>query len=350
MNELESYYNQSSQVGSALGMVQRGEVAQRQGRLGVQEAKDDIAGALTSEKEKTEQEGGGVGLGAGLLTKEGLEVAGKRLAGTATEKAREFIQSKVDVIKTAKDAGELNKVVGSGEYVAPPVGTTPLNSAPTASRTTNLARRAPDADDAADVDLTSTLNPTGNRPTFNQTRDNSDDFGNNPDVVAEPLGQEGSVFRRAFQSIRSTLSSNPEEDAVSSQLKGVSKITSQTMKDLGEKIGVKFDGLTTDEIGQSLGGMVGKTGLDATKIASGLGDVGEALGYVAPIAMVVGLGASIAGIFEAKKVNRDLINKSEDINTMTDNINTLGGMSFGSISNSAIDTSQFRSGGAGQNF
>ena len=102
MNELESYYNQSSNMGQTLGMIQRGEVGQRQGALAVQEAKDDIAGALASEKEKTEEEGGGVGLGAGLLSKEGISAVGKRVVSKAKASAKNLIQSKVDELKQAK--------------------------------------------------------------------------------------------------------------------------------------------------------------------------------------------------------------------------------------------------------
>ena len=118
MNELESYYNQSSNMGQTLGMIQRGEVAQRQGALGVQEAKDDIAGQFLTEKEKDEAEGGGVGMGAGLLTKEGASVIGKKVIKTATEKARTLIQSKVDELSQAKTAGTIGEIEGSGENLA----------------------------------------------------------------------------------------------------------------------------------------------------------------------------------------------------------------------------------------
>ena len=107
MNELESYYEQNNQIGGALGMIQRGEIGQRQGALAVKEAKDDITDALQSEKEKVEDEGGGIGMGAGLLTKEGGVVIGKKLVAKGIEKARGIIQGKVNELIEAKTAGHL---------------------------------------------------------------------------------------------------------------------------------------------------------------------------------------------------------------------------------------------------
>ena len=122
------------------------------------------------------------------------------------------------------------------------------------------------------------------------------------------------------------------------------------MQDLGDKIGVDFGDLSKGDIGEALGNTLGKGAIDAEKITSGLGAVGDTLEFLGPIGLVAGIGASIAGIFESKKINNELIQKQNDINTMTDNINGMGGMSFGSISNTALDTSQFRSGGSALNF
>ena len=134
------------------------------------------------------------------------------------------------------------------------------------------------------------------------------------------------------------------------QLENAGKITTKTMSDLGDKIGVDFGDLSKGDIGEALGNVLGKGALDAEKITSGLGFAGDAMEALGPIGLIAGLGASIAGAFEAKKVNASLIQKANDISSMTDGINGLGGMSFGSISNSAIDTSQFRSGGVAGNY
>ena len=346
MNELESYYNQSSNMGQTLGMIQRGEVAQRQGALAVQEAKDDISGALQTEKEKTEDEGGGVGLGVGMLSKEGLAVVGKRIIKTATEKARTAIQGKVD------------------DFVANKAASIPTTSLPAAGggggggAASSAAARTPAAGSATDPlapltdttrysqSTTSNVRPTNNNQSdFNaQSRDLDDEFGvdeefNNTGVEA------GGVLRKAFQSLKSKFTSSPVEE----QLTNAGDVTGKTISDLGSKVGVDFGDLSKDDIGQVLSGL-SKGAIDTEKITSSLGVIGDASEYLGPLGIVAGLGASIAGIFESRKVDRDLISKANDINSMTANINSLGGMSFGSISNSAIDTSQFRSGGAALNF
>jgi len=157
--------------------------------------------------------------------------------------------------------------------------------------------------------------------------------------------EAGGVLRKAFQSLKSKFTSSPVEE----QLTNAGDVTGKTISDLGSKVGVDFGDLSKDDIGQVLSGL-SKGAIDTEKITSSLGVIGDASEYLGPLGIVAGLGASIAGIFESRKVDRSLISKANDINSMTANINSLGGMSFGSISNSAIDTSQFRSGGAALNF
>tara|TARA_R110000822_G_scaffold25630_2_gene77505 strand:- start:372 stop:1472 length:1101 start_codon:yes stop_codon:yes gene_type:complete len=366
MNELESYYNQSSNMGQTLGMIQRGEVAQRVGALNVQEAKDDIAEAQKTEKEKTEEEGGGVGMGAGLLSKEGVAVVGKKVIASATEKARSFIQSKVDVLSEAKAGTGLADIEGTGENLARTAlanagagaGADAGGVADAGLRGIAQVAQPVDAGGSASINIGSSARPTG------ATATDEDPFGGNPNagnLDAEDAlntninagAEEGGVLRRAFNVVKSKLTgggNTQAEGAVSGELENAGAISSKTMGDLSDKIGVDFGDLSKSDIGEALGNAVGKTGLDAEKITSGLGIAGDAMEFLGPIGLIAGLGASIAGIFEAKKVNNDLIKKANDINSMTDNINGLGGMSFGSISNSAIDTSQFRSGGASLNF
>jgi len=338
MNELESFYSSNSQMGQSLGMIQRGEVQQRVNALGVQEAKDDIQGGLFTEKEKTEEEGGGVGLGAGLLTKEGIAVAGKSVLKSATEKARGVIQSKVDDLIARKGAGTLDEVVGTGQNIAK---VTRLGARPVVGQP--LANTQPVASSA-----TTTAQPAVGSSRANQIIDQDDNLIGDQNLVRGGVTRDTDSFLDKAKALF-TRGGNTENQ-INTGLDEAGAITKKTMSDLGNKIGVDFGNLSKGDIAESLGNTFGKAGLDAEKISSGLGFAGEALEYLGPIGMVAGLGASIAGIFESKKINSELATKQNDINTMTDNINSMGGMSFGSISNTALDTSQFRSGGESGNY
>lgn len=351
MNELESYYNQSSNMGQTLGMIQRGEINQRQGALQAQEAKDDISEGLANEKEKVEEEGGGVGMGAGLLTKEGVAIVGKKVIKTATEKARGLIQSKVDELSEAKTGGFLGRIEGTGENLT-------QNALANAGGLANVPVIAPPVAGAgaggggvAGGGATGTAQPDLGSGNANLNLNVDDD-----DLLDFDIGNTlaGGVDRGAggfVSKVKNFFKSNTSaENVVNDQVENAGAISSKTMADLGDKIGVDFGDLSKGDIGEALGNTLGKGALDAEKITSGLGMAGDAMEFLGPLGLIAGLGASIAGIFESKKVNNDLIAKQNDINTMTDNINGMGGMSFGSISNTALDTSQFRSGGSALNF
>ena len=345
MNELESYYNQSSNMGQTLGMIQRGEITQRVNALGVQEAKDDISEGLANEKEKVEEEGGGVGMGAGLLTKEGVAIVGKKVIKSATEKARSLVQSKVDELSEAKTGGFLGRIEGTGENLAQ--NATALANAPVIAPP--VAGVGAGGGGVSGGGATGTAQPALGSGNANLNVDDDDlldfDIGNTIAGGAD-RGAGGFVSK-----VKNFFKSNTSaENVVNDQVENAGAISSKTMADLGDKIGVDFGDLSKGDIGEALGNTLGKGALDAEKITSGLGMAGDAMEFLGPLGLIAGLGASIAGIFESKKVNNDLIAKQNDINTMTDNINGMGGMSFGSISNTALDTSQFRSGGSALNF
>jgi hypothetical protein len=104
MNELESYYQQNSGTIESMGMQARQKTQEKVGALNVYEAKADAEEAGTSQDEKQDESGGGIGLGGGLLTKEGIEQVGKRIIGKAKSFAQDKIQSAVDDIKTSVQA------------------------------------------------------------------------------------------------------------------------------------------------------------------------------------------------------------------------------------------------------
>jgi len=350
MNELESYYNQSSNMGQTLGMIQRGEINQRQGALQAQEAKDDISEGLANEKEKVEEEGGGVGMGAGLLTKEGVAIVGKKVIKTATEKARSLIQSKVDELSEAKTGGFLGRIEGTGENLAQNALANAGGLANVPVITPPVAGAGAGGGGVAGGGATGTAQPTLGSGNANLSDNLDDDLVSNEDLANTLAGGVDRGAGGFVSKVKNFFKGNPAENAVNDQVENAGAISSKTMADLGDKIGVDFGDLSKGDIGEALGNTLGKGALDAEKITSGLGMAGDAMEFLGPLGLIAGLGASIAGIFEAKKVNNDLIAKQNDINTMTDNINGMGGMSFGSISNTALDTSQFRSGGSALNF
>ena len=313
MNELESYYEQNNQIGGALGMIQRGEVGQRQGALAVQEAKDDITDALQSEKEKVEDEGGGIGMGAGLLTKEGLAVAGKKVIASATEKARGLIQSKVDELSEAKSAGTLGDIEGTGENLA-------RTAIANAGAVANAPVVAQPVAQAQAVNISNNAQPTLGSSNANLQIDD-DDLISDADLIRGGVSRGGGGILDRIKSVFNRGGNTQAQGAVDAQVEDAGKISAKTMQDLGDKIGVDFGDLSKGDIGEALGNTLGKGALDAEKITSGLGVAGDALEFLGPIGLVAGLGASIAGIFESKKINNELIDKQNDINTMTDNIN-----------------------------
>ena len=104
MNELEGYYQQNAGSIESMGFEARQQTQEKTGALNVFEAKADAEDAGTEQEEKQDESGGGIGLGGGLLTKEGIEQVGKRVLGKAKSFAQDKIQSAVDDIKTSVQA------------------------------------------------------------------------------------------------------------------------------------------------------------------------------------------------------------------------------------------------------
>ena len=402
MNELESYYQQNAGTIESMGMEARQQTQEKVGALNVYEAKADAEDAGTAQDEKQDESGGGIGLGGGLLTKEGIETVGKRIIGKAKSLAQDKIQSAVDDIKTSvqatrnqsvldKDApSEDAPVANQPEVVASQLDTPQkLQSAQNTlnSRVRNMdsesqkgVKQNLESDARWDPDVAvdningrqqniEALNEhVQNASTNPNTRFKDDDLGaetSTVDDTTQALGQPaigssgGGVFSGPQAGNAPTTSvgggsstTNVVNDAGENLANKAEGLTQKTMDTLSDKVGVDFGDLSAKEVGTSLAGTLAESGIGEAvgTVAGGLGAIGGALSFLGPLGMIAGLGASIAGIVKGHEEKKEIAQKQANISSMADNINTTAGMSFGSIASTNLDTSQFRSGGLAANF
>lgn len=393
MNELESYYQQNAGSIESMGFEARQQTQEKAGALNVFEAKADAEDAGTEQEEKQDESGGGIGLGGGLLTKEGIEQVGKRVLGKAKSFAQDKIQSAVDDIKTSvqatRDLSVLDKPAPAADAAAanqPDVVSSTLDtpqklqSAKNAlgdrvrnmdSETQKAVKANVENDPKYNADATDMAGRQQNTDVLNEhvqaaskdpnTRFQDDDLG--ADTAVEDAATQattvaptlGSSVSGAFTGTTptaaggtSTVVQNATEN-VASKAEG---LTQKTMDTLSDKVGVDFGDLTAKEVGTNLASTLGEGAIgDAVgTVTAGLGAIGGALSFLGPIGMIAGLGASIAGIIKGHEEHKELAEKKANIATMSSNINQTAGMSFGSIASTNIDTSQFRSGGLAANF
>lgn len=401
MNELESYYQQNAGTIESMGMEARQKTQEKVGALNVYEAKADAEEAGTEQDEKQDESGGGIGLGGGLLTKEGIETVGKRIIGKAKSLAQDKIQSAVDDIKTSvqatrnqsvldKDApSEDAPVANQPEVVASQLDTPQkLQSAQNTlnSRVRNMdsesqkgVKQNLESDARWDPDVAvdningrqqniEALNEhVQNASTNPNTRFKDDDLGaetstvdDTTQAVVQPVlnsSSTGGVFAgaqpgtvpNATGGVSTTNVVNDTTENLASKAEG---LTQKTMDTLSDKVGVDFGDLSAKEVGTSLAGTLAESGVGEAvgTVTAGLGAIGGALSFLGPLGMIAGLGASIAGIIKGHEEKKEIAEKQANIGTMADNINTTAGMSFGSIASTNLDTSQFRSGGLSANF
>ena len=401
MNELESYYQQNAGTIESMGMEARQKTQEKVGALNVYEAKADAEEAGTEQDEKQDESGGGIGLGGGLLTKEGIETVGKRIIGKAKSLAQDKIQSAVDDIKTSvqatrnqsvldKDApSEDAPVANQPEVVASQLDTPQkLQSAQNTlnSRVRNMdsesqkgVKQNLESDARWDPDVAvdningrqqniEALNEhVQNASTNPNTRFKDDDLGaetstvdDTTQAVVQPVlnsSSTGGVFAgaqpgtvpNATGGVSTTNVVNDTTENLASKAEG---LTQKTMDTLSDKVGVDFGDLSAKEVGTSLAGTLAESGVGEAvgTVTAGLGAIGGALSFLGPLGMIAGLGASIAGIIKGHEEKKEIAEKQANISSMADNINATAGMSFGSISSTNLDTSQFRSGGLASNF
>ena len=401
MNELESYYQQNAGTIESMGMEARQKTQEKVGALNVYEAKADAEEAGTEQDEKQDESGGGIGLGGGLLTKEGIETVGKRIIGKAKSLAQDKIQSAVDDIKTSvqatrnqsvldKDApSEDAPVANQPEVVASQLDTPQkLQSAQNTlnSRVRNMdsesqkgVKQNLESDARWDPDVAvdningrqqniEALNEhVQNASTNPNTRFKDDDLGaetstvdDTTQAVVQPVlnsSSTGGVFAGAQpgtvpNATGGVSTTNVVNDTTENLANKAEGLTQKTMDTLSDKVGVDFGDLSAKEVGTSLAGTLAESGVGEAvgTVTAGLGAIGGALSFLGPLGMIAGLGASIAGIIKGHEEKKEIAEKQANIGTMADNINTTAGMSFGSIASTNLDTSQFRSGGLSANF
>ena len=396
MNELESYYQQNAGTIESMGMEARQKTQEKVGALNVYEAKADAEEAGTEQVEKQDESGGGIGLGGGLLTKEGIETVGKRIIGKAKSLAQDKIQSAVDDIKTSvqatrnqdvltKDApSEDAPVANQPDIVASELDTPQkLQSAQNtlSSRVRNMDSETQKSvkqnveDDPrwnSDVDvgdisgrqqnIEALSTHVQNASTNPNTRFKDDDLGaetstaeDTTQTLAQPaLGSSGStVFTGGTPTSAGGTSTTSVVDNTTQNLASKAEgLTQKTMDTLSDKVGVDFGDLSAKEVGTSLASTLAESGVGEAvgTVTAGLGAIGGALSFLGPLGMIAGLGASIAAIVKGHEEKKEIAEKQANISSMADNINSTAGMSFGSIASTNLDTSQFRSGGLAANF
>ena len=414
MNELENYYDQTEGFGNVLSQQQQNLEAERRGVMETKGQLDDITTALDEAKaEKIEREGAeatGGGLGT-IATLEATKGMMKRVVKNRLQKA---VQSKIDDIAQRKgQAPAPEEAPAEGDVYArnqPELDIDGMNSGDDvreASR--NLRGRVANMDDETQenvmgsyrddperIDEPNTLDDYQNNlglmeghvkdaegnPATTFTDENinkpaeapapepeaprpveqapqraiqpDEEFGdlnemplqepvrlNLQQVAPEPAPAE--VAPRAIE--QAPAQAQDAMEGVGDELKSVSQ---KGMDALEKNLGVDFGDLTPADIGTSLGGLVGEGTGDLLGTLGGV--VGSALDYLGPAGMLAGVITTGVGLADTLKSEKDQEQKRDDIQKLADNINTTGGMSFGSIASAPLDTSQFRSGGEVGNF
>ncbi len=146
----------------------------------------------------------------------------------------------------------------------------------------------------------------------------------------------------------SDTATNLVDDAGNELADNVGNISQKGMDVLTDKLGVDFGDLAPADIGGELAGAVGEA--SGSMLGALGGALGTALDFLGPIGMLVGLGTTIFGLTEDAKTQTDTQAKQDSIQKLASQVNDMGGMSYGSIASTPLDTTQFRSGGASLNF
>tara|TARA_R110000868_G_scaffold361927_1_gene623930 strand:- start:510 stop:1703 length:1194 start_codon:yes stop_codon:yes gene_type:complete len=397
MNELESYYQQNAGAVESMGFEARQGIASRTGALNVFEAKASAEEEETAEKEKEEEEGGGAGLAGGMLSKEGIQQVGKQVLGKAKSFAQDKLQSVVDNIKTKVEATRNQSVLdkdapSTDSPVAnqPDIVASELDTPQKLQSAQNtIASRVKNMDSETQKTIRTNVE---NDPNFNSnvatddiagrqqnidslnthvqnaskdpnTRFQDDNLGadtavedTTQNLSAPTLGSSGTGVFTGTQAGSAPTSAGGTSTIVQNATENVADkaegITQKGMDSLSEKVGVDFGDLSAKEVGSGLSSTLADSavGSAVSKVSAGLEAFGGVADFLGPIGMIAGIGASIAGLVKGIEEKHEIKEKQAQITTMSNNINTTAGMSFGSIASTNLDTSQFRSGGLASNF
>ncbi len=405
MNELENFYEQNEGIASRFSSAQQNLEMERRGIMGTKGQQDDLEAEAQADKDAKVDKGGGDTATGGMGETALFQVAKGQVSKAIKGKLRDAVQSKIDDIQAQKTASnvetkdpapddayarsqpDLDIQQGQGiadsrtqaqnlkgrmdnmdsaskqnvmdEYNSDPAK---INNPSSASDYENNVRvmegkvKAQESDPStkfADEDINNpapTQSTTTTSSTTAQTRTPAqqqalDDaqLGGDTDATGGGAlsGQTGGANTTTIQG-----STDDAIENVSSNLKSISQ---KGMDSLSDKLGVDFGDLAPEDIGGALSGELASAGGDMLGALGGV--VGTALDFLGPIGILAGLITTGVGLAESSKDSQDAITKKQnDLQTLADNINTTGGMSFGSIASTPLDTSQMRSGGATMNF
>lgn len=404
MNELENFYEQNEGIGSRLSEIQQNLEVERRGVMGTKGQMDDLDAEEQADKDAKVEKGGGDTTGAGMGETALYQVAKGQVSKAIKGRLKNFVQNKIDDIKATKDASnvenkdpapddafarnqpDLDIQQGQGigasreqaqnlkgrmdnmdsaskqsvmdDYNSDP---TKIDSPTSASDYENNVKlmetkvKAQESDPSTkfqDEDInnptpdttttTTTTQAQARTPAQQQALDDAQLGGNTDATGGGALsGQTGGTSTTTIQ--------NAGDDAINNVSDNLKSMTQKGMDTLEDKLGVDFGELAPEDIGTGLSGALGEVGGDMLGALGGV--VGTALDFLGPIGMLAGLITTGVSLAESSKDSQDAITqKRNDLQGLADNINTTGGMSFGSIASTPLDTSQLRSGGATLNF
>jgi len=372
MNEMDTYYENTSQLSSALGDIARREGEMKSSAIGTKSALDDTDISLTQAKASKEEAEGGQTTGAGVLTSTAFNVVKGQVQKSIKSALQSKVQSKIDEIKQ-------NKIDSSADGKEPAPSSAGARDQPNIEITgnetsneirgikTNLSKRINNMDtDSKNQVLDNYKDSTGNtnpqtpqevdvlqQKVIEQEKDPTTKFSDEElDTTADSgttnVSTGISGGRVATTGTTTGQTPNVSSSASTDVSENLKTMTDEGMSQLSDKLGVDFGSLSSEDVGTALSGSLTEAG------GSMLGSLGGALGttleYLGPIGMIAGIVTAGFGISKSLKEMNQMEQKQTDIRNLASNINNMGGMSFGSLATSAMDTSQVRSGGATANF
>ena len=403
-----NFSDNANEIGSRLSSIQQRQEMGMENQVGIQGAKWDTILGQDANAESKDTGDGGVETGGGLTSSVIVAGVKKVVKGRIKGALRDAVQKKIDQVKADKASNDVETNdpapsdapartqadlnydnVNSGSDLRP-LGNnlnSRLNNMDKASRQSvkddfnaekapeggdltaktdnvklmeqkvqareqdpatkfqdeNFDANPPTAPDVPTPPTQPTTTPTTTQPVRTQAQDDAQLGGDDDD---DGGGQSGANLTRdggANDPVQPAV-----DDAVSDLSDSANNISQKGMDALTDKLGVDFGDLSAEDLGSSLVSAVGES---AGSMLGGLGGLlGSALDFLGPIGMLVGVGTTIYGLTKDAQTESDSASKQTNLDNLTANINDLGGMSYGSIASTPMDTTQVRGGGASLNF
>ena len=371
MNEMDTYYENTNSLSSSLSDIQRREDDAKSSAVGVKSAIDDVGISLTKAQADKEEAEGGQTTGSGLLASTAYNIVKGQVQKNVLGALKSKVQGKIDDIRQAKISSNVeNKDPAPPDAVARNQPDIDFSNTPNTSELRgvqqNLQKRVGNMDAKSQQDVKDSYTDDVNT---NSQPSTADDFKSLEDIVKQKEQDPNTKFQDEDMSTAEpdavnvgttggrvgtnlappTANTTPTAPTNLGDVDaGLKSMTDEGMSQLSSKLGVEFGDLTSEDVGTALSGSLTDAG--GSMLGSLGGALGTAMDYLGPLGMVAGIITTGFGISKSLKEMNQEEQKQKDIQTLASGINNLGGMSFGSIASSAMDTSQIRSGGGTSNF